>query len=161
MTIQLDPPVEARLREAAATRGMRADEYASRLIAEHLPLPSLPPAERAAKVGEVFARWAAEDQEDSADNPEEVARRQADWEEFEEQLYRNRYGMSRRAGRRFGQSGKSTIERFKQMDSKDAADYTEDPEELARRAEDGEAFMQSLAQSRREMEGPTLRARGG
>lgn len=175
MAIQLDPPVEARLREAATTRGVGADEYASRLIEEHLPPPQNMPEEtghsglntdpalvdsreQASQATlDIFEQWKAEDAKDHTDDPEVMARRQAEWEEFQDQLYRNRYGMSRRAGRRFGVSGKSTLERFRQMDSKGAEDYTEDPAELVRRSEEGEAFMRSLAQSRKETEGSNAR----
>ena len=39
----------------------------------------------------------------------------------------------------------------------EAEDYTDDPEELARRQKEGEEFMQNLARNRREMEGPSAK----
>ena len=88
MTIQLDPPVEARLREAAAARGMGADTYASRLIAEHLPPAEVElPAGEPQSLDELFAEWAAEDY---TDDPSEIAKREAEWAEFKRQMNRNR-----------------------------------------------------------------------
>ncbi|HEY2587580.1 MAG TPA: hypothetical protein VGI81_17675 [Tepidisphaeraceae bacterium] len=47
-----------------------------------------------------------------------------------------------------------TLELIEQWDAEDA---TDDPEEIARRQKDAEEFMESLAKSRIEMEGPHAR----
>ncbi len=154
MTIQLDPPVEARLREAAATRGMGTDEYASRLIAEHLPPPSMSPAERAAKLREVFARWALEECED---DPKEIARREDDWREFKELMTRSGFDLDGPLAGSNEHSNQATLDLFKQWDAEDAKDATDDPVELAKRRTAAEQFMRNLAQNRIDMEGPHAR----
>ena len=46
---------------------------------------------------------------------------------------------------------------LKLLDEWDAEDATDDPEEIRRRQQEVEEFMQSLARSRIEMEGPNAR----
>ena len=59
---------------AARQRGIDAKEYARQLLREHLP--PLAPGERTKAL---FAAW---DAEDATDDPEEIAARQREWEEF-------------------------------------------------------------------------------
>ena len=86
MTIRLPAEIEDRLREEATKKGIAPDEYASKLIAEHLPAPE----QRHNSLAELFAEW---DKEDYTDDPEEIARRQQEFEEFKQALNRNRLEM--------------------------------------------------------------------
>jgi len=85
MTIMLPPEIEARLRAEAAKHGLDVSEYAQQLLAQTLP----PPAQQS-NLGALFAQWDAEDQ---TDDPEELARRQEEGEEFMRGLARNRMEM--------------------------------------------------------------------
>lgn len=78
--IPLDPELERRLRDQASRQGVDAAEYARLLLEQHLP-----PAERAADQAtlDLFARW---DAEDATDDPAEISRRQAEWEELKRAL---------------------------------------------------------------------------
>jgi hypothetical protein len=69
------PEDEARLAAAARERGMDPAEFARELLREHLPPQAPGEGTRA-----LFALW---DAEDATDDPEEVAARNREWEEFE------------------------------------------------------------------------------
>jgi hypothetical protein len=85
MTISLPAEVESRLVHQASRLGLAPDEYASRLIAQHLP-----PMEARASLGDLFAEW---DREDATDDPAELARRNQEFEELKEAMNRNREEM--------------------------------------------------------------------
>lgn len=91
MTLTLSPELEARLQAEAARRGVSPDQLAQSLIAEHLPK-----AESGGSLAALFAEWAAED---ATDDPEELARRQEEGEEFMRSLARNRKEMEGPAAR--------------------------------------------------------------
>jgi hypothetical protein len=76
MTLILDftPEDEARLAAAARERGMDPAEFARELLREHMPPLAPGEATRA-----LFAVW---DAEDATDDPEEIAARNREWEEF-------------------------------------------------------------------------------
>lgn len=85
MTIILPTQLEQRLREQAKRLGIAPDDYAARLIAEHLPAE---PRERS--LAELFADWAAEDQ---TNDPAELARRAGQLEELKASMNRSRMHM--------------------------------------------------------------------
>ena len=87
LTIDLTPEEEARLRAAARQRGLAAEECVRKLISD---LPVVAPED---KTLELFAQWAAEA---ATDDPDEIAARNREWEEFRE----NMNGARREAGAR-------------------------------------------------------------
>lgn len=80
LTITLPPEVETRLQEAARRQGIEPAEYASKLLEEALPHPDQATLD-------LLAKWATEDQ---TDDPEEIARREGEFEEFKAGMNRNR-----------------------------------------------------------------------
>jgi hypothetical protein len=80
MTLQIDLTAdeEARLRAAAQEQGVDPTECARRVLSEHLP--SLKPGEATRAL---FAAWA---EEDATDDPEEIKRRNQEWEELKAQM---------------------------------------------------------------------------
>ena len=83
MTIALPPQVENALKDEAQRHGLPPEAYAARLIAESLPKPNQATLD-------LFDRWA---KEDATDDPQELARRQREGEEFMQNLARNRIEM--------------------------------------------------------------------
>jgi hypothetical protein len=82
MTIALPDDLEKRLRTQAARLGLLPDQYAAELIARQLP-----PEPREQSLAELFAEWAAED---ATDDPAEIARRNAEFEELKQEMNRTR-----------------------------------------------------------------------
>lgn len=90
MTIALDPEIETRLKGEAARRGIDAAEYAQQLLAANLPArPATPPARDQATL-DILDAW---ERETATDDAEELARRQAEFEEFKLGMNRNRLEM--------------------------------------------------------------------
>jgi hypothetical protein len=83
LTIHIPPSHEKRLKAIAAQSGLNEAEYAARLIVNHLPNASAAP-DRATL--ELLSEW---DREDETDDPQEMARRQAEWEEFRRSMNEN------------------------------------------------------------------------
>src|SRR5206468_3027720 len=83
MTIQLSPDIENRLKTEAQRRGLNLSECASQLLDQALPKPDHATLD-------LLAKW---DEEDATDDPEEIARRQREAEEFLQNLARNRLEM--------------------------------------------------------------------
>lgn len=86
MTIHLPPELEERLKVEAARHGVEPSEYVAGLIEKAI---APPPTDNRATM-ELFARWEAED---ATDDPDELARRQREGEEFMQNLNRNRLEM--------------------------------------------------------------------
>lgn len=82
MTIALPEDLEKRLRSQAARLGIEPDQYAADLIARQLP-----PASAGQSLSDLFDQWAAED---ATDDPDEIARRIAEFEEFKQEMNRSR-----------------------------------------------------------------------
>jgi hypothetical protein len=82
LTIELTPEEEARLQAAAREQGLEPAECAHRLLTEHLP--AVDPEDRTL---ELFAAW---DAEDATDDPEEIQRRNREWEELKAQMNETR-----------------------------------------------------------------------
>lgn len=85
MTIALPPEIEDRLKGEALRHGLPAEEYAKKLILEHLP-----PAGNGESLTDLFAKW---DAEDATSDPAEIARRDRELEEFKDSMNRNRQDM--------------------------------------------------------------------
>ena len=82
LTIQLPQDLGEALRREAQRRGIDAEQLAAQIIQENLP-----PAERAAALRSLFAQWAAED---ATEDPEELERRQVEWEQLQRDMNANR-----------------------------------------------------------------------
>lgn len=80
LTITLPPNVETRLHNEARRQGIDPAEYASKLLEEALP-------HRDQATIDLLNKWEAEDE---TDDPEEIARRQVEFEEFKAGMNRNR-----------------------------------------------------------------------
>ena len=83
MTIRLPPDIVSRLKTEAQRRGVDPNECARQLIEEALPKPDQATLD-------LLAKWEAED---ATDDPEELARREREAEEFMQNLARNRLEM--------------------------------------------------------------------
>jgi hypothetical protein len=85
LTITLEPETESRLQGAASRLGVNAAEYAKKLIEDGLRKP---PVDQVTI--DLLDKW---DREEATDDPEEIARRQKEFEEFKEAMNRNRLEM--------------------------------------------------------------------
>ena len=90
MTILLDlePDVEAQLTKEASVRGLTVPDYVKTVLKEQAKSPD-PITERQAQLEKNRAAIAMLDEwdrEDATDDPEEIARRQAEWEEFKKAM---------------------------------------------------------------------------
>ncbi|HZL37623.1 MAG TPA: hypothetical protein VFC78_20060 [Tepidisphaeraceae bacterium] len=85
LTIALPPDIESRLKGEASRRGVDAMEYAAKLIEEGL---AKPPVDQASI--DILTQW---ERDNDTDDPEEIARRQVEFEEFKEAMNRNRLEM--------------------------------------------------------------------
>lgn len=85
ITIALPPELETRLQDEASRRGLAPEQYAQKLIADHLP-----PAQGGQSVGDLFAQWEAED---PAVDTEEITRRNQEVEQFKQAMNKNRLEM--------------------------------------------------------------------
>ena len=86
LQIELAPDIKARLEAQASRLGLEAKEYAKKLIEDNLPQGRPEPG----SLAKLFAEWEAED---ATDDPEEIARRNREAEEFMQNLARNRIEM--------------------------------------------------------------------
>lgn len=82
ITIELTPEEAERLEAAARENGVSTEECARQVLVAHLPQAR--PGDRTL---ELFAQWEAED---ATDDPEEIARRNREWEEFREGMNETR-----------------------------------------------------------------------
>ena len=92
LTITLPPEIETRLKGEASRRGIAAEEYAGKLIADHLP-----PAGQSGSLADLFAQW---EHEDGTTDLAEIARRNREVEEFKQAMNRNRAEMEGPGSRR-------------------------------------------------------------
>ncbi len=84
VTLKLKPEAEAEAPQEAAAEGAALHEYISKLIAEAAKRqpPPLSPEERHRKNQAALAVLRQWDEEDKTDDPEEIARRQVELDEF-------------------------------------------------------------------------------
>jgi len=80
MTIALSAELEARLTHEARQRGLDVSSYANQLLAKSLGM-------RDQATIDLIERWEAQDK---TDDPEELARRQQELDEFKAAMNRNR-----------------------------------------------------------------------
>lgn len=86
LIIELTPEEEARLQEMAQTKGVNMVQYARQQLGLAEPTVLVPDAENQALI-DLMKQWIAED---ATDDPEELARRDADTEELLKNLKANR-----------------------------------------------------------------------
>ena len=82
MTLVLPPDLEVRLKSEASRRGLDANDYAVTLIARALPESA---AEQ--ETLDLLARW---ESENDANDHQEIARREREFEESKQAMNRNR-----------------------------------------------------------------------
>jgi HEPN domain-containing protein len=82
MTIELPAEIEARLKGEAQRQGVPAEQYAKQILVEHLGRPGATQS-----IEELFAEWEAEDH---TDDPDEISRRNEEFEEFKKAMNQNR-----------------------------------------------------------------------
>jgi hypothetical protein len=80
LTITLPPEIESRLKSEASRQGLGITEFATRLLDEALPKPDQASLD-------VLERWEAAH---ATTDPEEIARRQVEFDQFKEAMNRNR-----------------------------------------------------------------------
>lgn len=92
LTISLEPELARRLIEQASREGLDVNEYVRRIVAERFPSP--PPkspisglSPEAVATLKILEDW---ERENATDDPDELARRAKDGEEFMRNLARNR-----------------------------------------------------------------------
>jgi hypothetical protein len=91
LTLSLPPEIEDRLSSEASRQGLNAVDYARKLIeAAFAPKPAIDQV-----TIDLLDQW---DPGQATDDPEEIARRQQEVEEFKEAMNRNRLGTSARGG---------------------------------------------------------------
>ena len=86
LTVTLTPEIEDRLKWEASQKGLDAADYARSLI--ETALPPKPAVDHVTI--DLLDRW---EREQATDDPAEIARRQAEFEEFKEGMNRNRLEM--------------------------------------------------------------------
>ena len=82
LTISLPPETETRLKSEASRQGLEAADYAGKLIEAALPKPVVDQV-----TIDLLDKW---DREQATDDPEEIARRQIEVQEFMDGMNRNR-----------------------------------------------------------------------
>ncbi len=84
VTLDLEPQMEAQIAKNAAAHGVAVPDYLKTVI-EGTVTPQPPGVHSQAQLAknqEAIALLDQWDQEDATDDPEEIARHQAEWEEF-------------------------------------------------------------------------------
>ncbi len=94
LKLNLSQEIETRVREEAMRRGIAAEDYAAHLVADSLPSPSAPEPSAAAaaehSLSDLFSKWA---QDDETEDPTEIERRNAEFEELKEAMNQSRLEM--------------------------------------------------------------------
>jgi predicted DNA-binding protein len=85
LSILLSPETEARLKGEASRQGLDAADYARKLLEVALSKPAPDQASI-----DVLTKW---ERDNATDDPDEIARRQKEFEEFKEAMNRNRLEM--------------------------------------------------------------------
>jgi hypothetical protein len=84
LLLSLPPDLEQKLKDEANRQGVAPDEYARRVVQQHLEARRAP----AQSMQELFAQWEAED---ATDDPTELARREQEWVELKKSFNENHY----------------------------------------------------------------------
>jgi hypothetical protein len=85
LTIDLNADAESRLKSAANRRGVKPEVYAKQIIEEHLP--AISSAETDQSTLDLLARW---DAEDATTDPQEIASRRNELDDFKQSMNANR-----------------------------------------------------------------------
>ena len=85
MNITLPPEIESRLLSEASRRGLAAEEFLRKLLADQLP-----PSNGGWSLVELFAQWEADE---GTTDPIEIARRNAEVEQFKKAMNESRVEM--------------------------------------------------------------------
>jgi len=96
LTISLTPTEEARLSAAATKNGIAPEEFARKLVTDHLPvLPAEPGMidEENARAIALLDKWI---QEDATDDPEEIRQAEEELAEFKRNMNANRAATGER-----------------------------------------------------------------
>jgi hypothetical protein len=80
LTLDMPQPLESRLRDEAARRGVDVEALALSLIERQLESQNIPSS---SSLTQLFTAWEAED---ATADPEEIARRQQAWDELKNSL---------------------------------------------------------------------------
>jgi uroporphyrinogen-III decarboxylase len=91
VTLNLKPEVQAKIVRQAAAEGKAVSDYLEKLIEETVDTEPrvLYSKEQLAKNQAALAMFDAWDREDETEDAEEIARRQAEWEEFKKGMNEN------------------------------------------------------------------------
>lgn len=91
VTLNLNPGVKAKITQEAAAEGTGVSDYLEKMIEETVkPKPRVVYSqEQLAKNQAALAMLEEWDREDETDDPEEIARRRAEWEEFKKGMNEN------------------------------------------------------------------------
>ena len=85
LTINLNAEIESRLKSAATRQGVEPEVYAKQIIERHLPLADHPAKDQATL--DLLARW---DAEDATNDPNEIASRRKEVDDFKKTINDNR-----------------------------------------------------------------------
>ena len=91
MTLNLKPEMEAEIAQKAAAEGTGVSDYLEKIIEKTVkPEPAAARTQTQLEKNQaalaVLRQWR---EEDKTDDPEEIARRQAEWEEFKKDMNEN------------------------------------------------------------------------
>lgn len=91
VTLKLKPEVEAQIAQKAAAEGTGVSDYLEKMIEEAVkPEPRVVHSqEQLARNQAALAMLEERGREDETDDPKEIARRQAEWEEFKKGMNEN------------------------------------------------------------------------
>jgi hypothetical protein len=89
LTLELPPEVEGALADEARRKGMTPEQIVLENLRQRYPVI----VPRADSMAALFAKW---DAEDATDDPEELARRNQDWEMTKATLEANRFSLEGR-----------------------------------------------------------------
>jgi hypothetical protein len=92
LTIELSPDEHARLDAAAKQEGMAPEDLARKVLTDHLP-PLVPPPQSEDPTLALFRQW---EQEGTARTPEEAARENELWAQFQANVNETRAALGMR-----------------------------------------------------------------
>jgi|GEM_PF-713670 len=94
--LELPPEVEAALAEDARRGGTTPERIIAEALKRQYVAPAVAPAAAKKPVSAMVALFAQWDAEDATDDPEEIARRNQEWEQTKSNLRANRFSLGGR-----------------------------------------------------------------